>query len=86
MEQDEKLLALAEHITNLTDEYGKLLGELASTGEDEQIHELLVQHADWTSSGAAVLIRLARTYGTFVLANALALAETMEIEDGDVGL
>jgi len=40
---------------------------------------------DWTQDGAEQVASLARNYGAFVLRNALALAISLEIEDGEFG-
>ena len=45
----------------------------------------LVNSGQWTPSGAEHLISLARRYGTFMLRNALALAGTLGLEDGELG-
>jgi hypothetical protein len=47
---------------------------------DGREHNLLAER------GSAALVMLARQYGTFILANALALAEALKIEDGEAGL
>jgi hypothetical protein len=40
---------------------------------------------EWTQEGAAQVAALAREYGAFVLRNALALAISLGIEDGEIG-
>lgn len=67
------------------EEYQTLVGELGDSPSDMQITVALVGEAAWTESGSALLVKLARQYGTFVLSNALALAEALDIEDGEAG-
>lgn len=67
-------------------EYAALVDCLGPDPDDEDLCTLLIRHSEWSVRGSATLVMLARRYGTFVLANALALAEAMEIEDGDAGL
>jgi len=76
----------AEHIDLLTDEYRALLAELKDPNDLTALRTLLMERAEWSELGSAALIRLARRYGTFVLSNALALAEALEIEDGEAGI
>jgi hypothetical protein len=73
-------------VPNFVDEYKALIGCLGPDPDDESIRDLLVKDSEWSVRGSAILVMLAREYGTFVLANALALAEAMEIEDGNAGL
>ncbi|MCK4627906.1 MAG: hypothetical protein KAT56_02820 [Sedimentisphaerales bacterium] len=40
----------------------------------------------WSTEASEILFELAKNYGSFILGNALALAEAMEIVDGDLGL
>lgn len=79
-------LSTAEHVEHLTGEYRELVSELGDAQEDSKLRELLAIRSDWTNKGAATVVRLSRRYGTFILANALALAEALDIEDGDCGL
>lgn len=79
-------LSTAEHVEYLADEYRALVAELGEGQDDVQLRALLVRQADWTQKGAALVVHLAKQYGTFVLANALALAEAMEIDDGEAGI
>jgi hypothetical protein len=46
----------------------------------------LQNEMEWTPEGAAHIAALARDYGAFVLRNAMALAISLGIEDGDSGL
>jgi hypothetical protein len=50
------------------------------------IENKLQTDAGWTDKGAKHIANLARNYGSFVLRNALALAITLDIEDGKFGL
>ena len=45
----------------------------------------LKDSGEWTTEASEELIALARRYGVFFLRNALAIAEAMEIEDGELG-
>ena len=45
----------------------------------------LEDSGEWTTEASEELIALARRYGIFFLRNALAIAEAMEIEDGELG-
>ena len=51
-----------------------------------QVEAKLQNEMEWTSEGAAHVAALARDYGAFVLRNAMALAVSLGIEDGDSGL
>jgi hypothetical protein len=70
----------------LLDEYGSIMADLGQDATDDQVVTALADRADWTAQGAREVLHLARGYGTSILRNALALAEVMRIEDGDVGL
>jgi len=45
----------------------------------------LVKTAEWTPEAATELVHLAQHYGSFVLRNALAIADALNIEDGKAG-
>ena len=70
----------------LVAEYETIIADLGAQATDEQIVDALVEQVDWTDRGAREVLHLARGYGTSILRNALALAEAMRIEDGNVGL
>jgi hypothetical protein len=70
----------------LLSEYEGIIAGVSDEATDEAIVAALVRDGDWTEKGAAVVLHLAREYGAFVLANALALAQAMEIEDGEAGI
>ncbi len=76
--------------TPLVDEYRAIVEESTKKATREidwnELRRALVQTADWTDDGAAHFALLVRTYGAFVLRNALALAVAAEIEDGELGL
>lgn len=67
-------------------EYQTLLEELGTAPTDEAVRNALMAEAAWTDLGASALLQLAKRYGTFVLSNALALANALGIEDGEEGL
>lgn len=78
---------MPELITDaLVTEYDALIADVGDDATDAQIVAALVRDADWTEHGAREVLRLARTYGTSILRNALALASAMQIEDGESGL
>ncbi len=67
-------------------EYREMVGRLAENANENNNVVSLASEAAWTEEGARTVLRLARTYGMSVLRNALALAEALDIEDGDAGL
>jgi hypothetical protein len=79
-------LSTAEHLERLTGEYRALVNELGEDRDAAAFRLLLVRRAEWTDEGAAAVVHLAKHYGSFVLANALALAEALDIEDGEAGI
>jgi hypothetical protein len=66
----------------LLEEYKNIIAHLDPDATDDQIIQLLIDRADWTKEGAHAILMLARTYGTAILRNALALADAMGVEDG----
>ena len=70
----------------LAAEYETIIADLGAQATDEQIVHALLEQADWTERGALAIVTLAREYGSAVLRNALALANAMQIEDGEAGL
>lgn len=72
-------------VSGFVTEYKSLVESMGTDPSGEQLQAALVEQADWTEQGAAVLAMLAQQYGTFMLANALALAEALGIEDGEAG-
>jgi hypothetical protein len=79
-----------ESVDSLISEYETFLGnrELKDTegGYDESgiLKELSVS-AEWSTSGARELLRLADKYGAFMLHNALAIAVVLGKKDGSEG-
>ncbi len=79
-------------LSALTDEYRAILWpQLRSARKGrhfswEAVERGLHAHASWTEGGAQELANLARSYGVFMLRNALALAFALDIEDGELGL
>lgn len=67
-------------------EYETVIASVGADATDEAIVARLMRDAEWTDRGAHEVLRLAKTYGTSILRNALALASAMQIEDGDAGL
>ena len=67
----------------LVAEYETIIAEVGKDPSDDQIVAALVHDADWTEQGARDLLHLAQSRGVFMLRNALALANALEIEDGD---
>lgn len=51
----------------------------------KRVEAKLHNEMDWTQDGAEHVASLARDYGAFVLRNALALALSLGIEDGELG-
>ena len=68
---------------SLRDEYTGIIADLPDSPDDASLIAALVAKADWTEQGAHVIVLLARRYGTSILRNALALADTLGIEDGE---
>ncbi len=79
-------LSTPQRVERLTDEYRSLVGELSEDADAAELRSLLVRRAEWTETGSAAVVHLATHYGSFVLANALALAEALDIEDGEAGI
>lgn len=50
-----------------------------------RVEAKLHNEMEWTQEGAAQVAALVRDYGAFVLRNALALAISLGIEDGELG-
>lgn len=51
----------------------------------EQVESKLQNEMEWSKEGATRIASLTRQYGEFVLRNALALAISLGIEDGELG-
>lgn len=67
-------------------EYSKVLQQIRGRMDQASVVDVLTRKCDWTPNGAAVIVMLAQRYGTFVLRNALALADALGIEDGKSGM
>lgn len=67
-------------------EYDAVVATVGDECTDARIVDVLVRDSDWTESGAQTLVWLARTYGTSILRNALCLASSLRIDDGEAGL
>lgn len=70
-------------------EYETLVLESTSPGDNnidwKRLQGQLSDTAEWTEEGAVHLVNLSRSYGAFMLRNALALAVAAGIEDGELG-
>ena len=77
------------NMESMVAEYKATLAELdaydGSSAAVKKITLALSEQHDWSHSAAFTLVNLAQDYGTFMLRNALALAEALEIEDGALG-
>ena len=73
----------------LAAEYEALVAESRSPGGGainwRNLETRLSTTAGWTDEAAVQLVHLARSYGAFLLRNALALAVAAEVEDGELG-
>ena len=63
-----------------------VLNDDGTVPDDAEMIRRLEEMCDWSHNGATALVFLARQYGAFILKNALALAEVLDIEDGELGL
>ena len=81
-----------ETVAQLVDEYRSLLCDAQSiSGADEELNwdsvaRTLEVHGEWTRRGADHVANIARSYGSFVLRNALAVCLALDHEDGELGL
>lgn len=66
-------------------EYETIIAKVGADAADEEIIAELVRAGEWTERGAREVLQLARKYGKSMLRNALALADAMDIEDGEAG-
>lgn len=74
------------YTSSLRLEYREIVRRAGEHAADTNILALLLSEAAWTEEGARTVLELAQRYGTSVLRNALALAEALDIEDGEAGL
>jgi len=51
----------------------------------DTIVKKLESELGWTHEGACAVARLARSYGAFMLRNAMSLAKALGVEDGELG-
>jgi len=70
----------------LRHEYDAIVSSVSPDDNSDRLVNVLMEDADWTDRGAREILHLAKKYGTSILRNALALAEAMNIEDGESGL
>ena len=73
-----------ESVGALVHEYRALLGN-ANVEATASLQDVLIHQGDWTPRAAEHLLRLAKSYGSFMLRNALAISFALEIEDGQLG-
>ena len=76
-------------IEDLLSEYDTVVAESGSPDSDEfweRVQGKLVTTSEWSNPAAEHLVTLARSYGSFVLRNAYALASVLDIEDGELGI
>jgi hypothetical protein len=71
-------------VTGLVEEY-RVLFEGMGTDAPDSLEDALTHGAEWTPEAATHLLRLARTYGSFMLRNALAISLALDVEDGELG-
>lgn len=69
----------------IQEEYSSIVKGHNGEIDNAQLANLLTTQAEWTEEGAQALIYLAQNYGSFMLRNALALANVLDIEDGALG-
>ena len=80
-----KLGYLQDLITEY-DAYVKASQTVCSAVNKDTLKKEVESNGGWSIEATEILFELAEGYGTFILGNALALAEAMEIVDGDLGL
>jgi hypothetical protein len=73
-----------ENVSGLVEEYRALFGD-ADTHSSDHLQDILTREGEWTEEGAAQLLQLVKTCGSFMLRNALAISLVLEIEDGELG-
>lgn len=72
-------------------EYRNTLTEVIQNQETKEgerwelVQKKLSSISGWTTEGAREITRLAREYGGFMLRNALAVANALNVEDGELG-
>ena len=74
-------------VLNREHEYRQeILNTNGSVPDDEKIIRRLRKKCEWSDRAAEALLMLATYYGAHILRNALALANVLDIEDGECGL
>jgi hypothetical protein len=73
-----------EDVSGLVEEY-RTLFEGSRHADSESVINVLTHEAEWTPEAASHLLLLAKTYGSFMLRNALAISLALDIEDGELG-
>ena len=80
-----------DELDRTIDEYQNTLSEVLKCVEInkdlrfELFQRKLNEICGWTTEGAEEIVMLARKYGAFMLRNALAIANVLNIEDGELG-
>jgi len=80
-----------EELERTIDEYRSVLSDVVQNrNREEDLRWELVQRklssiSGWTTEGASEVTRLVRDYGGFMLRNALAVANVLSKEDGELG-
>ena len=83
------MISAGDELQRTIDEYRITLNENIQNRNDDLCWELvqskLSDTGGWTTEGAEEITRLVRDYGGFILRNALAVANVLNIEDGELG-
>ena len=80
-----------EELERTMDEYHDMFAEVEYYQKNKgDVHWDFVEWqlssiGDWTPEGTEEVTRLAREYGGFILRNALAIANVLNVEDGELG-
>jgi hypothetical protein len=77
---------IESNVEMLVDEYKSIFADLNIDGNEIKLNHILRVECDWTEKGADTVLNLAKTYGSFVLRNALAVAIALDIQDGSIGI
>jgi len=85
------MMSAGDELQLTIDEYRSTLNEVVQShnrNEDlrwELVKSKLCGTSGWTTEGAEEITRLVREYGGFILRNAFAIANVLNIEDGELG-
>jgi hypothetical protein len=83
------MMSAGDELQRTIDEYRSILNETVQNRNDDLHWELvqskLSETSGWTTEGAVEITRLVREYGGFILRYALAVANVLNIEDGELG-